>query len=355
MFKDKTSNKIHEEMMKDISNEYDKTEGSFIYDATKPPAIKLEEVYQDLNSIIDQFNIENLAGNELAQRIRQTTGINRKAATKSIGLIQAKGNGTITQGALFETENGIQFEATETKEIVTIGLVKVQCTKTGSIGNVPANQIKLIPITIGGITEVNNPEPTTDGFEAETDQALRQRYYDRIKTPATSGNRAHYKNWAKEVQGVGDAKVFPLWDGSNTVKIVIIDALKGPASQEIVDRVQEYIDPNGNGLGEGTAPIGAFCRVISAAAKTIDIAFTVNKDGAYTDEQVLNHVRDGITKYFKEITFTESYISYGIIGSIILQAEGIRDYSNLTINGSTENIPIQEDQVAILGEVVING
>ncbi|SCY92939.1 baseplate J/gp47 family protein [Alkaliphilus peptidifermentans] len=355
MFKDKTSNKIHEEMMKDISNEYDKTEGSFIFDATKPPAIKLEEAYKDLDSIINKFNLENLAGDELEKRIHQTTGISRKPATKSIGQVELKGNGTVSEGDLFETESGIQFQATETKVITAAGLVKLQCTKAGSIGNVPANQIKLIPITIGGITDANNPEPTTGGFEAETDKALLQRYYERIKTPATSGNKAQYKNWAKEVQGVGDAKVFPLWNGDNTVKIVIIDSLKEPAGQEIVDRVQEYVDPGLSGIGEGTAPIGAFCTVVSAAAKPINVVFAANIDSGYTNEEILNNVKTSISKYLKDITFTESYVSYAIIGSLVLQAHGIQDYSNLTINGGTSNITIEEDEVAVLGEVVING
>lgn len=354
MFKEKTRHKIHEAMMKEISDQYDKTEGSFIYDATMAPAIEMEEMYQQLDIVVGKLKLENLAGKELEQRIHQNTGINRKTATRATGLLLVKGNGTITQGALFETESGIQFEATETKEITDTAMIKIQCTKPGSQGNVPANQIKKMPVTLGGITEVNNPEATTDGFEAETDQSLLERYYERIKTPATSGNRAHYKNWAKEVQGVGDARVFPLWQGANTLKVAIVNALREPASQEIVERVQKYIDPNLSGLGEGVAPIGAFCTVVSATPREIDISFSGHLDSGYTKEQVQENVREGILQYLRAVTFTESYISYAMIGSIILQGAGIIDYSNLTINGDTNNITVQEDEVAVLGEVQIN-
>ncbi|MGK5506723.1 baseplate J/gp47 family protein [Brevibacillus formosus] len=109
--------------------------------------------------------------------------------------------------------------------------VKVEAVVAGSSGNVPANSITLFPVTLAGFTAVTNPSPTSDGFDAESDEDLLKRYYQRIRTPATSGNKAHYKNWAMEVQGVGDVRIVPLWDGVNTVKVIIIDSDKKPASQ----------------------------------------------------------------------------------------------------------------------------
>lgn len=354
MFKDKTKEAIHEAMMKEISDQYDKTQGSFIYDATMPAAMELEEIYGSLGKVVDKLRLENLSGEELEERIHQVTGISRKPATRATGFLQVKGNGTIHQGALFETQGGITFEAVESGAISGVGLIKIQCSLAGIIGNVPANQITRMPVTLGGITEVNNPEALTGGFEAETDQALLQRYYERIKTPATSGNRAHYKNWAKEVQGVDDARVFPLWKGPNTVKVVIVDALRGPAGDEIVERVQEYIDPGVKGLGEGVAPIGALCTVVSATPKTIDISLRVNRDSAYTAQQVLENITEGILQYLRNVTFTEDYISYAMIGSIILQADGVIDYADLRLNNDTVNVILQQDEVAVLGEVKLD-
>jgi uncharacterized phage protein gp47/JayE len=37
-----------------------------------------------------------------------------------------------------------------------------------------------------------------------------------------------------EVAGVGGAKIFPLWNGAGTVKVVLVDADMEPASSEIV-------------------------------------------------------------------------------------------------------------------------
>lgn len=355
MFKEKERNKIHADIMQEISNAYDKTEGSFIYDATRPVAIRLEELYKDLSTVAHKLDIEKLTGAELAVRIYQMTGLTRKAATKATGEVEVRGNGIVNAGALFETESGIQFEALETRNVANVAVVRVQCLTEGTIGNVPANQITRIPITIAGITEVTNPQPIGNGFEAEGEGALLQRYYERIKTPTTSGNRAHYKSWAKEVQGVGDAKVFSLWQGDNTVKVVIINELKEPADNEIVERAQAYIDPGAAGTGEGVAPIGAHCTVVSAGARILDIAFDAVLEGSYTREEVAEEVRELLRSYFREISFTEAYISYAIIGSLILQTAGIVDYTNLTLNGGAVNIYLEEDQIPVLGEVAING
>mgnify|MGYP001375889631 CR=1 FL=1 len=353
MFEDKNRNVIHEEMLNDISDEYDKTPGSPIYISTRPAAIQSEKIYQSLDKVVGKLDVENLKDNELARFVNQRSGITRRQATFAVGTLNVTGTGTITQGDLFETESGVQFTATETKEIISSGTVHIQAVLPGAIGNVLANQITVIPVTITGIASVTNINPTTEGYNAETDNELRQRYYERTRTPSTSGNRHHYKNWAKEVPGVGDARIIPLWNGDNTVKVIIIDSEKKPASTELVDAVQDYIDPGITGTGDGAAPIGAYCTVVSAAGLDINISFTAVKDPAYSDEDIQNNVEQAIVDYLKEIAFMEDYVSYARIGSLILNSPGINDYTDLTVNGGMNNIQVTNEQVAVLGGVTI--
>jgi uncharacterized phage protein gp47/JayE len=356
MFEDKTKDLIHQEMLTNISDDYDKTSGSFIYDATKPVAIELETAYQDLNSVVDKLIIENLTGDELAQRVYERTGIERKSAAKATTTVIITG----TESALINigdkvASDTVNFSFTESKTIDVTGqaLVLIQCDEEGSIGNVPANSIKYFPITLQGLTTLTNQSPVTNGYDAESDDDLIQRYYDHIQTPPTSGNKAHYKNWAKEVIGVGDAKIFPLWNGDNTVKIVIINSNKLAASAELVADVQDYIDPGVSGNGEGEAPIGAYCTVASATELQINVTFTAVKDPAFTDQQILLNVETSISVYLEEIAFIESQVSYAKIGSLILGSSGILDYSNLQVNGGTANILINNEQIAVLGGVTI--
>lgn len=347
------SQEIHEEMLSDISNDYDKRVGEFIFDATKPAANQFEKAYENSERIEAKLDIGNLSGEELSRRVRERTGITRRQATRAIGTLIAVGNGTINEGDLFETESGIQFEASETTAIVESGTVLIRAVNPGTAGVVPAHQITLMPVTLDNIDSVTNPQPTYDGFPAESDSELLQRYYDRIRTPATSGNKYHYLNWAKEIAGVGDARVFPLWNGDNTVKVAIIDSDKLPSSNELVEQVQEYIDPNSNGLGEGQAPIGAFTTVVSATGVDINVTFNLVLTERYTEQNVIDAVSNNITEYLKEIAFVQDFVSYAQIGSIIINTDGVADYTDLTINNGTDNIMINDDEVAVLGGVSI--
>jgi uncharacterized phage protein gp47/JayE len=349
-----TKEKILLDMLDIIPEKYDKRPGGFIYDALAPVAEQFERVDQNIEGVKDKLNIENLSGAELTQRVKERSGIERNPATRAIGSVTVTGAGTINEGDLFETESGIQFRATETKIINESGDVAIEAIEPGSAGMVAADTITLFPVTLSGFTAVTNINPTYDGFDAESDIDLLQRYYDHIRTPATSGNKAHYKVWAREVSGVGPVRVFPLWDGHNTVKVLIIDANRQPASPELVAEVQEHIDPDIQGLGEGAAPVGAFVTVASANGLEIDVEIDIVLSSGYDEETVKANIEESITEYLFGIAFEEAIISYARTGTAILTSEGVEDYSNLEINGGTSNIAIDEEEVAILGTVSIN-
>ncbi|WP_432408566.1 baseplate J/gp47 family protein [Wukongibacter sp. M2B1] len=353
MYEDKTVENIHKELLDDIDDSYDKTEGYLIYDTLKSIAIEEEGIYKEISNVSDKLDVDNLKNEELANFVEQRKGITRNQATHAIGQLTVTGNGTVTIGDLFQTESSIQFEATETKAIIDTGTVNIQCIQAGSIGNVPANRITGIPVTITGIIAVDNTAATYDGFDEESDDSLRERYYIAVRTPPTSGNKYHYLLWSKEISGVGDAKVFPLERGDNTVEVIIIDVNKQPASTELVASVQDYIDPNSSGLGEGEAPIGAKCYVESAVSLEININVSITKLSGYTDDAVKSNIEKDVENYLKAIAFESDFLSYAKLGSVILDSEGVEDYSNLTINSVTSNIPIGSKEVATLGVVTL--
>ncbi|WP_313757079.1 baseplate J/gp47 family protein [Tissierella sp.] len=351
------SKEIHDRMLKNISDKYDKTKGSFFYDSTKPAAIEFERKNKEIKEVADKLDVENLEGYELERFIYQRIGIQRKQATKATITVTIVGQegAKISKGDLVGADT-VNFISLDDKTIDNTGqmIVNVQCEEFGSIGNVPVGAIKYFPISIAGLTSVINAEPVKNGYDAESDKSLIDRYYERIRTPATSGNKYHYQNWAKEVTGVGDARVFPLWQGDNTVKVIIIDSNKQPAGKELIDKVQEYIDPQITGLGEGQAPIGAFCTVVSAISKDINISVVVTRDENYSLEQIKLKVEENIRDYLKSIAFKEDIVSYAKIGAIILNCDGVLDYTNLKINNNTSNINVKDEEIASLNEVVIS-
>jgi uncharacterized phage protein gp47/JayE len=211
-----------------------------------------------------------------------------------------------------------------------------------------------MPVTLSGVTSVTNTSVATGGYDAETDAELIERYYEYLQLPIVSGNKYHYKSWAKSQTGVGNAKVFPLESGDNTVGVCIIDSNSQPASPELVATVQEYIDPDSSGTGDGEAPIGAYCTVYSATALLLAIVCTLTLNNGYVLADVRTNIQNSINAYLKSIAFDLTYLSYAKIGNCILDSEGVSDYSSLLINGGTINLNIGEKQVCILNSLGVS-
>lgn len=349
----KTVDSLHNDLLSKISNIYQKSEGFPVWDILRAVAFSFLNLWKKADHIESLQNVDNLTGADLERHVQQRKGLYRKSASYSVGSIRiVTGSGTIEEGDLFETAGGVQFEAIETKTVSAGDTVAVKAITAGATGNVPADSIVQIPVTIAGIAEVTNPAPTSDGYDAENDDDLRQRYFEALQVPATSGNIYHYRKWAKEVAGVKDAKVFSLWQGDNTVQVVIIDDNSQPAPAELVERVQEYIDPNSAGTGEGQAPVGAYCTVSPAEIFAVNVSVSVLSAG--DTEQIKADIVKNIEAYLDSIAFIEEFVSVGKINNAILNTVGVLDTDGLTVNGATVRQAIPEKAVAVLGKVVIN-
>ena len=142
---------------------------------------------------------------------------------------------------------------------------------------------------------------------------------------------------------MGDVEIIPLWNGNGTVKVVIINADKQPASEELIEDVKNYIDEN--------RPIGATVTVTTPEPVPVNISVKII--GGNFDEQ---KIKDNIAEYFGTLSFKTSEVSITRIGKAILDTADNIDYEadSLKINNSTENIPLTIEQIAILGEVIIS-
>lgn len=343
-----------ETMLEAMPDSYQKTVGFPTYDLLAAAAIRLDQTERQLHETELKLDPENLAGDELERYIYPRTGQRRNPATYSIGAVTVFGTGEIHEGDLFESGGGIQFRSIANVSVSDTVTVPVQCTVAGTVGNLPASSITMMPVQLSGIVRVANQEPTHDGYDAETDDAYYRRFLIRVQTPPTSGNVYHYLSWALEVSGVGAAQVYPLGHGDNTVDVVIVDAAGLPAGRDLVAAVQKHIDPDNAGLGYGQAPIGAYCYV--SAAEGIPIAITVTAAALAGFEQsvVTESIKKKIGAYLASIAFKEDSVSYGMIASAILSTEGVKNFENLTVNGGTSNVPVAARKVAVLGEVHVS-
>lgn len=83
-----------------------------------------------------------------------------------------------------------------------------------------------------------------------------------LKSQAFGGNVADYKEKVNSLAGVGGCKVYRAseWNGGGSVKIVVINSDFKRPSDELIENLQNTIDPETNhGEGLGIAPIRSHC------------------------------------------------------------------------------------------------
>ncbi|MCE0689554.1 baseplate J/gp47 family protein, partial [Clostridioides difficile] len=187
---------------------------------------------------------------------------------------------------------------------------------------------------INGISKIYNNLDFKGGTEIETDEELKERFYKIQRNQATSGNKAHYEEWALEVEGVYNAKIYPRWDGAGTVKVLIFGVNNQAVDSEVIERCREHI--------ETEMPIGATLTVATPSILDISISATIKLEIRYTIDFVKESFLESINSYLinvnKEIIYTK-------VSAILASIEGIHDFSNLLLNNKAENIVFEEDKV----------
>ena len=335
MFEDMTYENILKDMLSRVTSDVDKREGSVIFDALAPCAYKLAETYFKLNNFIDLVSADTAVG-EYLDRVVADYGIKRKAATYAVRKVEATAPVDIgTRWGLKDTTYVITEKMSDTE-------YKAKCEQLGSIGNQYSgllDNIDNVPDVAAALTDI-----IISGEDEETDDSLRARFYNQIRTPSTSGNADHYRKWAMEVAGCGDAKVLPLWNGNGTVKVLVVDENMA-VDEALPAAVAAHI--------ETVRPIGAAVTVESPQEKVISISAGVVLDGSKTLNDVYTSFSKAFSEYLKDIVFKNYSISYARIGSLLLSTDGVADYVNLLVNGGAANITIGETEVPVAGTIAL--
>lgn len=331
-----------------------------IYNALKPSSYELS--YQSLmldevtKRVFAKTALENGYYEDLIKRCKEM-GVYQKLATFASGIVKVIGkkDSKLPGGSLVSTALGLAY-ITQSDVVLNdygIGYVNIIASEKGSRYNVDLGEINMIPVKYEGILSIINEEKIDNGYDDETYQALYDRYLIKIQTPSTSGNKYHYKSWALEVVGVGSAKVYPLWTGNGTVKVVITNSNKRAASQDLIDAVKNYIDPN-DGDGSGVAPIGATLTVASVVEKAINVIANIQISSATTLNTVQNSFAIALENYFKN-TFNGTKVSIMKIGSLLLDIDGVLDvdYASIKLNNAADNITLGDDEIAVLGTIAL--
>ena len=328
----------------------DTREGSIIYNALAPAAVELQNMYIQLDTILNESFADTQTRDYLIKRCAER-GIIPEPATKAI--LKGEFNIDVPIGSRFSLDmlNYIVIEK------ISDGIFKLECETPGSEGNQQFGT--LIPIDyIEGLTSAELTELLIPGEDEEDTESLRERYFNSLKSQSFGGNIADYKEKTKQLPGVGGVKVYPVWNGGGTVKLVIIDSTYNVPSSTLIDAVQTAVDPIQNqGKGVGFAPIGHVVTVEGVSATTININTNITYQEGWTWADIEPYVHKAIDDYFFELASSwenenNLIVRISQIETRILNIAGVVDIENTTINGQAQNFVLGADNIPVRGEVI---
>lgn len=358
VYEHQTYEEILQRMLDRVPDNVDKREGSLIYSALAPAAAELAQMYIELDVLYSLTFVDTAEGEELTKRCAEM-GVYRKPATKARREGIFKGSNGIEMDVPIGSRFSIEDVTYKAIEKITTGHFILECETAGTIGNMKFGD--LLPIDyIEGLVSATLGVVLIPGEDEESDEALRQRYYQTVNEPAFGGNISDYKQTINAIDGVGGTKVFPVWQGGGTVKCTIISSEYSVPSSQLVNHVQTIVDPIENsGEGLGTAPIGHKVTIVGVTGKTINIETTIALAQGVTVGQVQSSIENVIAEYLLSLrkewaNQVQLVVRIAQIDARILTVPGVVDVSNTKLNGATNNITLGEEEIPILGMVTIN-
>lgn len=368
------------EALSKVPDNVDKREGSIIRDALSPCCYEAAKHILYLADIIEQTYIETANGLWLDGRVIEG-GVTRDPATyaKKLGVFKTQldepcqisiGQSFSTVGDTILNYTAVQVYTNEDGDVVP-GSYIMQCNTVGSVGNSYIGRI----VPNDYIEKLASAEITTllyPGEEEESDDSLRERFLANLMKTAFGGNIAQYRQWAKEIPGIGGVQVYPVWAGGGTVKLSIIDTDYNSCSSEFCQTILEKFDPENSGgetgLGLGIAPIGHKVTVSTPLPRTINVSGKITLLPGYKLETLMPDIKASLENYL--LSLREAWensddennysvtVYLGRINFAILNVKGVSSAYELKLNETDTDIKLTEtsslQEIPVLGTVSLD-
>lgn len=348
MYENVTYELIMNRMLGRVSDQVDKREGSIIWDALAPAAVELQLMYIEFDIILKETFGDTASREYLIRRVKER-GIAPYPAT--FALLKGEFSMDVPIGSRFSL-NELNYSVVEQ---IGTGVFKMECEALGVQGNKYFGD--LVPIEyIDGLQTAKLTELLIPGEDEEDTESLRTRYFESFNTKPFGGNQKDYIQKTNSIAGVGSTKVTPIWDGGGTVKLTILNSEFDKASSELVNTVQQEIDPTKDGHGVGIAPIGHIVTVNTAEEIAVNIASNIIFDEGYSFTGQKQNIIDAISAYLLELrkewaNQTNLVVRIAQIETRILAIKGIIDISGTKINGAVSNLTLTKCQIPVMGGV----
>lgn len=347
------NNKTYKQILRELKTQFassqnkitDFNDGSVIMCIFEAVSRVIESLYiesregfrENLRKIpISVFNFKKKEGTKSETNVKFT----RNAAMLSPTIIP-KGTRVASGDVSFETTVQASIASNETVS----PNVPVRSVDIGLKTNVSANTITTLEsILPAEVVAVTNEQKAKGGSDAETNADFFERFkvfYNGLQGSNSYGIKSAALN-IPEIRSASVVEHFPPQETYNAT--LYVDDGTGGLTQELKDKVSSVVNGDGTEENHGKRAVGIRLRILPATAINITIAVTCNVY-RIDSELAISEITDALHEEINNLGIGENVL----ITSIILRLRRfswIKDVSNLTINGSAENIVINDNEIA---------
>lgn len=348
MFENLDYQTLLDRLITDVKTKYpelDYREGSLVYNAIAAAALELNTFYINADMVNDQSFIET-ASRTFLYKLSEQMGIDTSIYDATKGTFKGLFSQEIPIGSRWNLGlyNYTVIEQLDNQDPYYV--YELECETAGAAPNSIVGTLTPISDVNLNLTYSELVSAIIQGREQFTDDEIVTYYKNKVNGAAVDGNKAQYEVWCGTFDGIGNYKVFPLWNGVNSVKCSILNEINGVASEELIKDFQDYLDPGSTGMGDGVAPIGAIVTVSTATEHPINISATIYMKEGYVNNGELDET---IAQYYIDRSYESDYVSYSQIITAIISNPGIENVTNVLLDGGTQDVKLGEEEIPIIG------
>ena len=320
-------------------------------------------VYQSITAVYESAKVEYAEGSDLDD-IGLWVGVPRPEATYAevvctfelSAIIESDIN--IPAGLTLSTDSGIEYE---TLEPVFIGAGNTS-TVISARAVMPGVESKIIENTLTTIVddtpyslEVNNPNPSSGGSEAYTDDEYRYLLMN-WKLINLKGSFEAFENYFANFNGIDSYRVVPNWNGTGTIKCVL-----DPGSDYQLNLAYEELQDTVTQASEDifmSPPINKYINIYALVNVDIDqvnpystIEKSVIKSKIITAIKVFIDGGYRVNgEWYEGLYLGEDFIPHKLA---VFVDEEIPELKNITFKYPEDYVRIEDEEIGVSNEITI--
>ncbi len=268
-----------------------------------------------------------------------------------IGALVQSGDGTQNFTVIVDATNPNYNSGTNSYPLaigVTSVSVTVQAVVGGAQGNVAVGALSVLQTGITGVDSVTNAVAFTNGADAETDAALKTRFWNTI-AGLTAGTEAAIK---AAVSGVGQGLQVTIGENqdysgalNNGLVIIIVDDGTGSISSELVATAASAAD--------AVRAAGVRYSVVAAVKVLANVIMTITTAPGFSHPVVVGQVATAIAAYIQALGLGNP-LPYTKLEAVAYGISGVSNVSNVSLNGATLDLNPSYKQTIKPGTIAVS-